>query len=201
MSVRTCADCTTQYAPDLSACPHCGSGSYLTDGTPVTRLPLFLSLSCTECGRGPWTVRLSSVTTGLIEIPTLACASCGSRVPVTWPPKEEDMPKNHVGRAPTNARDTDDSPAVDASEARVVAEDDPGRPTLDDVQDETPSEVSDTADETGDEPEGDPYAGLTLAELRAEADGRGVPSYGTKAQITERLREDDASPQPEPSAE
>lgn len=203
MSVRTCADCTTQYAPDLSACPHCGSGSYLADGTPVTRLPLFLSLSCTECGRGPWTVRLSPVTTGLIEIPTLACASCGSRVPVTWPPKEEDMPKNHVGRAPTNARAVDDSPVTDASEPRDVAEDVPGRPTSQEVPDETTPETDDVQDEKAedDEPEGDPYAGLTLAELRAEADKRGVPSYGTKAQITERLREDDASPHPEPSAE
>jgi hypothetical protein len=39
----------------------------------------------------------------------------------------------------------------------------------------------------------DPYASMTLAELRAEADKRQVPSYGTKAQVTERLRESDGA--------
>jgi hypothetical protein len=41
------------------------------------------------------------------------------------------------------------------------------------------------------EPDVDAYAGMTLAELRGEADRRGVPSYGTKAQVAERLREAD----------
>lgn len=189
-NLLTCADCTTQYAFDLKVCPHCGSASSVTEEGAVTkRLPLFISLSCTDCGRGPWTVRLSSVTSGLIELPTLACASCGSRVPVTWPPEEEPVsPKITVHGGATNARDADVSPADDASQPLVEAEVGQGRPTPDADTDDVQAE-SDT----------DTYAGMTLAELRAEADGRGVPSYGTKSQITERLREADDSAKAAPS--
>lgn len=208
MTLRVCADCSTQYALGLSACPHCGSSDFVSEEGAVTkRLPLFVTLSCPDCGRGPWTVRLSSVTSGLIELPTLACASCGSRVPVTWPPEEEPMsPKITVHGGATNARDADVSPAADASQPQVVAEDDLGRPTSDDtaaeveaVQSETSPEVEEVSSETDTEEEyvvndtAPDYESMTLAELREAAEARGVPSYGTKAQITERLREADAS--------
>lgn len=187
-NLRTCADCSTAYAIDLDACPHCGSSDFVAEGGAVTkRLPLFVTLSCTGCGRGPWVVRLNSVSSGLIELPTLACASCGSRVPVTWPPEEEPMsPKITVKGGATNARETDVSPVVAASEPQVVAEDGLGLPTSEDA---TP--VESTPDVAS--PEVDPYAGMTLAELRDAAETRGLPSYGTKAQLTQRLREADAA--------
>lgn len=200
MSLRTCADCSTQYALDLGACPHCGGSNTVDEeGAVSKRLPLFVTLSCPECGRGPWTVRLESVTSGLISLPTLACASCGSRVPVTWPPEEEPMsPKITVHGGATNAHGADVSPAADVSQPLVEAEVDQGRPNLDEVQDETTEEVDAVQDEAPEDTAPD-YESMTLAELRAEADGRGVPSYGTKGQITERLRQDDASPQPDPA--
>lgn len=189
-NLLTCADCSTQYALDLKACPHCGSSDFVTDQGAVTkRLPSFVSLSCSNCGRGPWTVRLQSVTSGLIEIPTLACTSCGCRVPVTWPPLEETMsPKITVHGGATNSREADVSPAADASEPLVGAEADQGRPTseaapeLDEVQDETEAEEEKVAD----------YDGMTLGELRDAASSRKLPSYGTKNQIIERLRDADA---------
>lgn len=99
-------------------------------------------------------------------------------------------PKITVHGGATNARVADDSPAASTSQPQVAAEGDLGRPTsdegvenLDEVQDETSYEESGV----------DPYAGLNLTELRATADERGVPSYGTKAQIAERLREADAA--------
>lgn len=199
-NLRTCADCSTAYALDLSACPHCGSASSVDEGGTVSkRLPLFVAVTCPGCRRGPWTVRLPSITSGLIDLPTLACASCGSRVPVSWPPKEEPMPKNHVGRGPTDVGAADVSPAADADESpQAVAEDGLGRAnevSADTAVGEALPEVSAEA-YAGDagplaEPDVDVYAGMTLTELRAEADKRGVPSYGTKAQIAERLREAD----------
>lgn len=186
-NLRTCADCSTDYAFDLTVCPHCGSSNSVDEGGVVAkRLPLFVTASCAECGRGPWTVRLAAVTSGLIQLPTLACASCGSRVPVTWPPEEEPMsPKITAHGGATNARDADVSPVADASQPQVVAEDDLGLPTSDEpVADHTP------ADEETEDARPD-YDGMTLAELREEAGKRDVPSYGSKAQIIERLREAD----------
>lgn len=189
-SLRTCADCSTSYALDLSVCPHCGSSDYVPEeGAVSNRLPLFVTLTCTGCGRGPWTVRLTPVTSGLIELPTLGCASCGSRVPVTWPPLEEPMsPKITVHGGATNAREADVSPAAVASEPQAAAEGSLGLTQSDDVesvQDETSPEV----DEVQDENVSADYDSMTLAELRDAASARSLPSYGTKAQLTERLRE------------
>lgn len=211
MSQRTCAACTTSYAPDLAACPHCGSTEYVEDGVRVSRkLPAFVHLSCSDCGRGPWALRLPVLMPGLIQLPSLFCASCGSQVQVPWPPVEDDMsPKITVHGGATNARETDLSPAVDASQPLVGAEADQGHPTQVEgdevVSDEAVGEpLPELAAEAYAEDavplaelDVDPYAGMTLAELRAEADGRGVASYGTKAQVAERLREDDAAPSAE----
>lgn len=202
MTLRTCADCSTQYAVDLASCPHCGSSDTTEGGAVVKRFSLFVTLSCPECGRGPWTVRLQSVTSGLLELPTLACTSCGSRVPVTWPPEEEPMsPKITVLGGATNAHGADVSPAADVSQPQVAAEGDLGRPTLDEHEAEATSGEAlpeAPAEEVRDEgavpaAEAKDYSGMTLAELREEAEDRGIPSYGTKAQITDRLQEADAT--------
>lgn len=190
MTVHTCADCSTPYALDLAACPHCSSTSVETDMGPARRLPLFVTVRC-ACGRGPWTVRLNSLLSGLIELPTLACFACGRRVSFTWPPEEEPMsPKITVHGGATNARETDDSPAVVVSQPQVVAEDDLGRPT--------PTEPVAAEPEANNAPEPEPelnadYDSMTLAELREAASARSIPSYGTKAQIVERLQEDAAA--------
>jgi hypothetical protein len=197
MSLRACADCSTKYAHDLLTCPHCGSSDYVDEAGPAKRLPIFVTVSCPECGRGPWTVRLASVTSGLIDLPTLACASCGSRVPVTWPPEEEPMsPKITVHGGATNARDADVSPAAAASPPLDVAEDVQGHPTSEEAAD-GPADVAEVeADEApvaaADEEDEPSYAGMSLGELRAVASERGLPSYGTKAQLMERLREADS---------
>lgn len=182
MTVLTCVDCTTRYAVGLDACPHCGSTSYEAEGVAVKRLPLFVSVSCPACRRGPWTVRMPSITSGLIDLPTLACASCGSRVPVTWPPEEEPMsPKISAHGGATNARVPDVSPVGDASQPLAVAEDSQGLPTPEVTAALVSAEVSAAND----------YDGMTLAELRDAAGTRGLPTYGAKAQLIERLRDND----------
>lgn len=209
-TVRTCADCSTQYALDLAACPHCGSSNTRdAEGVATRRLPLYVNVSCPGCGRGPWSLRLSSVATGLLDLPTLACASCGSRVPVTWPPEEEPMsPKITVHGGATNARAADPSPDVEASEPLVGAEADQGHPTpaaeepAAEAAVEAPEAVAEDAapvEETA--ADVDPYADKTLAELRDLAEQRDLATYGTKAQVTERLREADAATVDEDSAE
>lgn len=40
--------------------------------------------------------------------------------------------------------------------------------------------------------------GKTLAELKAEAEGLGLKTYGTKAELTERIAEAQAAPAEEP---
>lgn len=214
MSLLMCAACTTSYASDLDACPHCGSSDCTEEGRPVPkRLPLFVSVGCAACGRGPWQLRLPVLMPGLVHIPSLFCASCGSQVQVPWPPVEEDMPKITVHGGATNARETDLSPAVDASEPLVGAEADQGHPTEAGgsevaadaaVGDPLPDVAAEAYAEDAvplAEPDVDPYAGMTLAELRETAESRSVPSYGTKAQLTERLREADEAAKSEPSAE
>lgn len=204
MSTKTCAGCTTAYAPDLGACPHCGSTEYTEDGSAVVarRFPAFVSLMCASCGRGPWQYRLPVVASGLIQIAPLYCASCGCQVQIPWPPTEDAMPKITVHGGATNARAAESSPDVDASPPLVGAEADQGHPTAvegdtvtGDGSGEALEELPAESYGEGSEPlaDGLDYDGMTLAELREEAARRELPSYGTKAQITERLREDDAS--------
>lgn len=205
MSTVTCAACTTPYPPDLQACPHCGSAEYTEDGVVVARrLPAYITVSCSDCGRGPWQLRLPVVATGLIQLAPLYCASCGSQVQIPWPPTEDAMPKITVHGGATNARDTDISPDVDASQPLLAGAeaDQEGRPTpeetpvaesaeevraADPTEEEAPEDGGEPAEDTAPD-----YDGMTLAELRDEANSRDIPSYGTKAQITERLREADA---------
>lgn len=191
MTVHMCAGCSTRYALDLPACPHCGSAEVESEGVVGRRrLPLFAAGVCDGCAR-QWHVRLSQVQPGLVELPRLFCASCGSQVQLPWPPVEDDMPKITRSGGPSNARADGPSPDVLASEPLAGAEAGQGHsssdPVLDDVQVETEAEEVAEADEV----EAPDYDGMTLAELKAAAEERGVPAYGTKAQIAERLREAD----------
>lgn len=109
------------------------------------------------------------------------------------------MPKITVHGGATNARErAESSPDALASQPLVGAEADQGHPTPESapVAVEVPAFVADVLAETTEavtEDTPDPYAGMNLTELKAAADERGVPTYGTKAQIAERLREADAS--------
>jgi hypothetical protein len=102
-------------------------------------------------------------------------------------------PKITVHGGATNAREADVSPVAAASQSpQVGAEADLGRTNEADAG-EAPAEEPQEDAPVAQESAPDPYASMTLAELRAEADKRQVPSYGTKAQVTERLRESDGA--------
>ena len=207
MTTLTCADCTTPYSPELQQCPHCSSPRHTEDGVTVRRLPTFIQVSCstTDCPVNGVVraLRLNSPQLGLVELPSLHCSACGGQVSIPWPPKDEPMPKisrrGDVSVA-TNARKlAEPSPDALASQPLVGAEADQGRPIVEDVPVSEPPvsvpAVDALTDGTvvSDDTEADPYAGMTLTELRTAADDRGVVSYGTKAQIADRLREADAA--------
>lgn len=205
-NVKTCAACSTRYAPDLDVCPHCGSSDLLTEGgATVGRLPLFVSLSC-DCGRS-WQLRLPTLLPGLVGIPSLFCASCGHGVQIPWPPVEDDMPKITKHGGPTNARGEESSPDSPVRAPLAGAEADQGHPTpaednevVGDGSGEALPELDASAEDAqplevkyaGDPAQSVDYDGMSLAELRELANSRKVASYGTKAQIAERLREADA---------
>lgn len=102
-------------------------------------------------------------------------------------------PKITVHGGATNARDADVSPAAVASQPLIEAEVDQGRPTTDDVQNETVPEVDETQNETPDESAvpADRYDEMTIADLRSEVATRGLATRGTRQQIIARLREAD----------
>lgn len=112
-------------------------------------------------------------------------------------------PKITVHGGATNAREADVSPAADAGQPpQAVAEDGLGRTNPSDPAAEVPlGELLPEApvEAVVSEPDADPYAGMSLAELRAAADARDVASYGSKAQIAERLREADEQAKAESS--
>ena len=195
MSTLTCAACTTVYSHELQACPHCGSVEFTEEGVVVARrLPAFVPLAC-DCGR-TWQFRLPVVASGLVQLSPLYCASCGSQVQIPWPPSEDSMPKITRHGGSTNARDTEPSPDVDASQQPLLdaeAAVQEGRPADPFVEAEAPSPDPADGQDSADADTAPDYDGMTLQELRDEASERGVPSYGTKAQITERLREADAN--------
>lgn len=97
-------------------------------------------------------------------------------------------PKITVHGGATNAHGADVSPAADVSQPQVVAEDGLGRPTS--VE---PEDVQEADDVPAVESKPD-LDSMTIAELRAEASSRGLPVYGTKAQVIERLQDADTAP-------
>lgn len=203
-TTKACAGCSTQYAPDLDACPHCGSSDLLTEaGATSRRLPLSVSVRCEACGRGPWQLRLPQLVPGLIHLPILACATCGSGVEVPWPPAEEDMsPKITVNGGATDASTALPSPDADAREPLAGAEAGQGHPHPEQEQevsgDGSGEALPELQQDDGDElqvkfaSDGDGYDGKSLAELRQLATERSLPSHGNKNQLITRLREADS---------
>lgn len=115
------------------------------------------------------------------------------------------MPKITVHGGPTNVRADGPSPAVPADEPLDGAEAVQGR-SNDTASEEAAVPGAAPEAEAEAEPqvevevevEAEPeavaapdYDAMTLAELKAAAEERGVATYGTKAQIAERLREAD----------
>lgn len=123
------------------------------------------------------------------------------------------MPKITVHGGATNARElAEPSPDALASQPLAGAEAGQGHPTpeaeltaeeaVGEALAEVPAEAyaEDAAPLEAPSTDAEPvttapadYDGMTLTELRALATERDVPSYGTKAQIAERLREADGA--------
>ena len=99
---------------------------------------------------------------------------------------------------PTNSRATESSPDVDAGQSLLDGAEplQEGRPTS--AEPEPVVEMTEVEDEVAGDGSGEvlpelaDYDGMTLAELRDAASARGLATYGSKAQVAERLREADS---------
>lgn len=122
MALEVCAGCSTRYAVGALRCPHCGS-TERADGVSVGAVPPMVTVECTTAhdgcrfAGGPRRVRLSLLAPGVVELPTLLCAGCGSTLLITWPDptaKEDDtMPKITVHGGSTDAAADTEAPAAD----------------------------------------------------------------------------------------
>ncbi|MBO3751538.1 SAP domain-containing protein [Streptosporangiaceae bacterium NEAU-GS5] len=186
MSLATCADCTAAYPGELPACPHCrstsrGGGSTLPSVDVECR-----NQDCRACG----TVRhvgLRTAAPGVVELPMFLCSGCGLAMYLVsmWRQPaagtENDMPKIHADREPTHASDI---AGPDAEQAEV-----PAARRIDEIM--PPLNLAhDLEPEEAEEPD---YASMTVEQLRAELDGRGLTKSGTKAELVARLEADDTA--------
>lgn len=84
MALLVCSGCSTRFAPGLESCPHCGLGGGVEEGSRSgARLPS-LDVACGTKGCRAYDVvrrvYLRQAAPGVVELPTLACAVCGSLV-------------------------------------------------------------------------------------------------------------------------
>ncbi len=108
MATWKCADCTADYSVGAPQCPQCGSSERAQGvGTVLPSLTVAcMAEGCMHHGK-PRRVHLRTAAPGVLEMPNLVCAGCGAATPqvparpdVNEP--EDDMPKIHANREPTN---------------------------------------------------------------------------------------------------
>jgi hypothetical protein len=112
-------------------------------------------------------------------------------------------PKISIHGGATNAHGAEVSPADDVSEEpQAVSQDGLGHSTTEEAPDENADreqeqEQDAPAEDDGEADAAKDYNTMTITELRAEATRRGIPSFGNKSQVIERLKgADGASDEP-----
>lgn len=191
---KVCATCTTSCAVDQDRCPHCGDTEFLTaleyeELTDVSKISVHGGLTSQATGAG------------FSEDPDDERAA-GTRVADnTGEPAQTDAvrPDQDPTQEPGHEATREGDPELTGEDQRE----------LDDETDGTgealpPAETDDTGTYTGDEQLSDAgrYADWNKTDLIGEAERRDppVPTAGTKADILQRLLEDDARRENEPGA-
>lgn len=201
MSLQVCQECTTRYAVGLETCPQCGSAERVEQGSIDAPKPLVLT-ACTTSGcryeGASRRVQLRLVALGVVEIPRLGCLGCGAELRTNWLSVQEDpMPKITRHGGPSNAAEPDElggaaSGEADNSETETPQAVDPSptdpEPVL--VGEAGPELVKmPAAAAQADEPV--KYEDMTVVQLREECKRRDLSTSGTKAELLERLSEQD----------
>lgn len=168
MALEVCAGCSTRYAVGALRCPHCGSAER-ADGAPVGAVPPMVTVECTTAvgcrfAAGPRRVRLSLLAPGVVELPTLLCAGCGSTLLITWPDptakEDQTMPKITVHGGSTDA----------ATDAAVRADD----------------EAAASPDEEGGDPPSPGNSSSTSTEKPSDTPGTSKPTPRKRTQAANR---------------
>lgn len=182
MSLWHCKDCTTAYSVGAERCPHCGSTEYQT-------LPVQRAYVCEGCETA-------------YRVPLSSCPRCrGTSF------KETSMAKITKAAGATNAdlgEVTLEEPAVETRpvhEPVVTPDTEPAEdaaPNVEAPDDEEPgTEADDVEQGEQQEPDADQdaapdYSTWLVADLREELGKRKLSTEGLKAELVERLTDDDA---------
>ncbi|MFC8515484.1 SAP domain-containing protein [Streptomyces sp. NPDC057257] len=178
MAGWTCAGCTTTYTVGAAKCPHCGSTERADEpgGSVLPSVTVACATDgCRFAGRER-RVHLRTAAPGVLEMPPLICAGCGSHVLTS----ENTMAKITVHGGASNASLPDPGPHDDPGTSEPMHAFEAEAP--DDVPGEESPEEAEPA-----------YEDSTVEELKEQLGERGLPKTGSKADLVARLREDDAS--------
>ncbi len=180
MSLLVCRDCTARYAPDLAACPQCSSTRARLEGAGGSVLPMVVVAcrndACPVVGVSH-RVMLRAAAPGVLEQPGYVCGRClhqmSQQVDTEQEQEAEDVAKVTVHGGPSNADDPDqtvpDPVTGDGAEPDAGGSDGGEYPVTDDPD----------------------YDAWTVDQLKAELVDRDLPTTGKKADLQQRLVDDD----------
>lgn len=180
MSLLVCRDCTARYAPDLAACPQCSSTRARLEGAGGSVLPMVVvacrNEACPVVGVSH-RVMLRAAAPGVLEQPGYVCGRClhpmSQQVDTEQEQEAEDVAKVTVHGGPSNADDPDqavpDPVTGDGGEPDAGGSDGGEYPVTDDPD----------------------YDAWTVDQLKAELVDRDLPTTGKKADLQQRLVDDD----------
>ncbi len=184
MSLLVCRNCTARYAPDLGACPQCSSTRARLEGAGGSVLPMVM-VACRN-GACPVVgvshrVMLRAAAPGVLEQPGYVCGRClhqmSQQVDTEQEQEAEDVAKVTVHGGPSNANE----------EPVEVPPDQPGQSVQDDGE-QTAGETDGGEYPVTDDPG---YDAWTVDQLKAELADRDLPTTGKKADLQQRLVDDD----------
>ncbi len=184
MALHSCAACTTRYAPDLEACPNCGSTERARPGTTLPTVEVTCRTDGCPAQDRAQKVMLRPAAPGVLHMPQfLACARCGLAMELTRP---------YIGPHLAGGQQEETMPKITRLEGASIAED----PELD------PGHDGPSGDAPGDSGREDPGTGEPMQPV----DGQQEPSPDEQAPTAKTARrrsprKSDAAPGAETSVD
>jgi hypothetical protein len=101
MALVTCGPCTARYPDDVGACPNCGSTAQQAAGSVVPSVTVACLTDYCPARGVERRIMLRTAALGVLERPTLVCASCRCLLPELT--EDHDMAKITVHGGASNA--------------------------------------------------------------------------------------------------